>query len=59
MLIFTPTLIDDEQLYDSDVDPRALKQHDTSSGPNCEPVVHRKRHDHEPRQTPCYGFKDH
>ena len=26
MLIFTPTLIDDEQLYDSDADPRALEQ---------------------------------
>ena len=30
-----------------------------SSGPNCEPVVHRKRHDRQPRQTPCYGFRDH
>ena len=51
---------DDEQLYDSDVDPRALEQrilHHLQIANQY--VVYRKRHDREPRQTPCYGFRDH
>ena len=57
MLIFTPTLMTNNFMTRLWIlEPLNA---DTSSGPNCEPVVHGKRHDHEPRQTQCYGFRDH
>ena len=52
---------DDEQLYDSDVDPLEPLNSEYLIRSKLQTIgmVHRKLHDRKPRQTPCYGFMDH